>query len=359
MLKSKLSLIACVGIGLGLFSWESAALSQDSNSAQSTAPSAVKQTPPIDDKAASYHKELESMMQKEMQKNLSSSSATVTEQLNNIEQPMSTQLEQPCEPTDSVLKVQGVDEERDAVKADAKTTTTDPANVDQLSDLLKDPELKAIADKYHANPCVANEVLYHVIQGAAEGEAKDQAALGDMYRTGFEVKQDYKKAMSWYQVAAKQNNNNAQYSISYMYAMGQGVDQSYEQARIWSEKAAQQGNSMAEFMLANMYLKGLSVEKNYSTALEWFQKAADQDNPDAQYSLALMHANGLGVKINYFKAREFLEKAAKQQHLLAMRMLGSFCFTGKGGQMNPNRAMDLWTQACAKGDKESCRMMNR
>lgn len=222
------------------------------------------------------------------------------------------------------------------------------------------PELIYFVQKYEQEPTRPNEILASIVKSAFKGVAKDQAALGDMYRTGFALKIDYAKAKYWYELAAAQNDSDAQYCLSYLYAMGLGVKQDYNQARIWSELAAEANNSMAQFMLANLYLQGLSVEQDFDTARLWFEKAAhENNNPDAQYGLALMYTNGTGVRLDQYKARAYLEDAAAQNHVLAMHMLGEFYYVGRGGPIDEKRAWQLWTTACSKGEKQSCSKLSR
>jgi hypothetical protein len=80
---------------------------------------------------------------------------------------------------------------------------------------------------------------------ADQGNATVQNFLGQMYREGTGVPQDYAAAMSWYQKAADQGNAPAQFNLGFMYFNGPGVPQDYAAAMSWYRKAADQGNSAA------------------------------------------------------------------------------------------------------------------
>lgn len=63
-----------------------------------------------------------------------------------------------------------------------------------------------------------------------------------------------------------------------MYSLGQGVRQDYAKAKEWYEKAALQGNEEAQFSLGVLYEEGAGVRQNKATAKEWFGKACDNGN---------------------------------------------------------------------------------
>ena len=73
---------------------------------------------------------------------------------------------------------------------------------------------------------------------AATGDALAQVNLGNMYRTGEGVPQDYAEAMRWYRLAADQGHAAAQFNLGVMYTDGNGVPQDYVQAHMWFNLAA-------------------------------------------------------------------------------------------------------------------------
>jgi TPR repeat protein len=82
-----------------------------------------------------------------------------------------------------------------------------------------------------------------------------------MYRDGQGVPQDYKTALKWFKLAAKQGYAGAQYDLGVMYRDGQGVPQDYKTALKWFKLAAEKGNAYAQSKLKNMksrlVLKGI------------------------------------------------------------------------------------------------------
>jgi TPR repeat protein len=54
---------------------------------------------------------------------------------------------------------------------------------------------------------------------ANQGDAEAQSALGHSYKNGFGVKQDYFKAVNWFQKAANQGDAKAQFFLGFMYLL--------------------------------------------------------------------------------------------------------------------------------------------
>ena len=80
---------------------------------------------------------------------------------------------------------------------------------------------------------------------AEQGDAAAQYNLGEMYRRGDGVPQDFATAMKWYTLAAEQGNASAQYTLGLMYYNGDGVLQDYVYAQMWWNIAASLGNKKA------------------------------------------------------------------------------------------------------------------
>jgi TPR repeat protein len=105
---------------------------------------------------------------------------------------------------------------------------------------------------------------------AALGHAYAQSALGDMYRKGKLVPQNYAEAVKWYRLAAEQGDAHAQFNLGASYTAGRGVPQDDAEAVRWYRLAAEQGDSLAQFNLGAMYSSGRGVEKDLITAYMWF-----------------------------------------------------------------------------------------
>lgn len=82
------------------------------------------------------------------------------------------------------------------------------------------------------------------------------------------------RAAHWYQLAAEQGDDNAQFRLGTMHYEGQGILQNYQQAAYWYQKSAVQGNSNAQAFLGGMYFEGRGIMKDHKQAYAWLSVAA-------------------------------------------------------------------------------------
>lgn len=86
-------------------------------------------------------------------------------------------------------------------------------------------------------------------------------------------------------VTQKHNDQKIQAEMLYQeaekYYLGQGTSQNYKKAFTLFEKAAKQGSAAAQNDLASMYFQGLSTQQDYEKAFFWFSKSAQQNFPEA------------------------------------------------------------------------------
>ena len=114
---------------------------------------------------------------------------------------------------------------------------------------------------------------------AEQGDAEAQYNLGQMYRKGKGVLQDYKEAVKWYRKSAEHGLERAQNILGFMYANGKGVTQDYKEAVKWYRKSAEQGNAWAQSSLSAMYGLGKGVLQDKVYTHMWANIAAS--NGDA------------------------------------------------------------------------------
>jgi len=105
---------------------------------------------------------------------------------------------------------------------------------------------------------------------ATKGYAPAQYNLGQMYRKGVGVRQNYAEAMTWYRRAAVQGYVYAQHNLSVMYYKGDGVARDYGEAVRWSRLAAAQGYAKAQYTLGFMYAEGQGVPQDTVKAYMWW-----------------------------------------------------------------------------------------
>ena len=103
---------------------------------------------------------------------------------------------------------------------------------------------------------------------ADQGDKNAQVALGDMYRDGKDVPQDYQVAMEWYLKAAKQGDAISQRYMGCFYDFGYGVFRDPSTAMEWYLKAANQGDAPAQRNIGHHYKNGDGVPQDYAQAKE-------------------------------------------------------------------------------------------
>jgi TPR repeat protein len=202
------------------------------------------------------------------------------------------------------------------------------------------------------------EQVFAVFQtGAIHGDAGSMRNLGQSYRYGLGVTQDYAKAREWYGKAAGGGSASAMAYLGNLYDNGEGVTQDYAKAREWYEKAAGKGDETAMFYLGVLYGNGHGVAQDYAKAREWYEKAAGKGDETAMSNLGVLYANGQGVAQDYAKAREWYEKAAGKGDAIAMSNLGFLYQDGHSVAQDYAQAREWWEKAAAKSNPTAMRSL--
>lgn len=228
--------------------------------------------------------------------------------------------------------------------------------------------------------------LERITRQADEGEIDSQLTLGYMYLYGENgVKADYKKAFTYYSMAATQNDPIAINNLGSLYFSGVGTPRDVLKAATLFDKAAklgnieasvnlafiylgsnnalrnnqeaislfrkasEAGNPTATFMLGYAYYKGFMVKQNNQKAINLIRDAAAANYDDAQYVLAVMYLNGQGVTKNYGNAVKFLYSAVDQGNVDAMVTLGDILALGIIYNKDLYRAHILFNVASVRG----------
>ena len=187
---------------------------------------------------------------------------------------------------------------------------------------------------------------------ANQGDARGQNEIASMYLNGSVVKQDYEKAVYWYEKSAKQGNQysqTAQYYLGILYSKGKGVKQDYEKAVYWYEKSAKQGNEYAQYNLACLYNNGDGVKQDLQKAKEWYEKAANQGNAEAQLNLGALYYYGQGIEQDYKKAFILFEQSANKGYKIAQFDLATMYYEGKGVKRDIEKAKYWYEKAAKQG----------
>ncbi|KAF9275645.1 hypothetical protein BGZ88_002234 [Linnemannia elongata] len=192
-----------------------------------------------------------------------------------------------------------------------------------------------------------------------QGDAVGQQRVGVLYEEGLGVSQSYSTAMEWYLKSAEQGFAAAQYQIGELYNYGRGVTRDYGRATEWYLKAAQQGDAKSQFNIGKFYHFAFGGHQDCELAMEWYLKAADQGHPAAQHSIGVLYDYGQGVPTDYAQAMEWYLKAAQQGHEASQCDVAYFYRYGRGVVQDYAKAVEWYQKAANQGNTYAQTMLEQ
>ncbi|KAG0064427.1 hypothetical protein BGZ90_002218 [Linnemannia elongata] len=225
------------------------------------------------------------------------------------------------------------------VNANAQANNDKPANIAQSRQSPQD----------HTAAAAVRDISPIVVK-ASLGDAKSQVELGDMYRVGDGVEQDFEAARYWYLKAANQGDPSGQCNLGHLYRLELGVDRNHSTALSWYTKAADQGDAGGQCYVGLVHHFGLVGAMDYSAAMDWYLMAAIQGHAYAQYSIGSIYCMGLGVQQDYDKAMKWCIRAVDQGLPAAQAEIGFMYLTGGGVSKDETIALDWLRRAVSRKD---------
>ncbi|KAF9126802.1 hypothetical protein BGW39_006336 [Mortierella sp. 14UC] len=116
--------------------------------------------------------------------------------------------------------------------------------------------------------------LADIMKDASDGDKYAQNALGEMYKNGRGIRQDYHAAMEWFLKAANQGYPVAHINIANLYRYGHGVLQDFPTASKWDQLATDLKLGQGQTNIAPTQ-DGLDEARGYSQAAAGLYKEAD------------------------------------------------------------------------------------
>ena len=117
---------------------------------------------------------------------------------------------------------------------------------------------------------------------------------------------DYVRAVREWRPLAQAGDADAQFNLGQAYKLGRGVTQDFAQAIAWFERAARQGHIQAEDNLGLvLYESGRRAD-----AVSWLERSAARGEPRAQYVLAAELFNGQIVTRDWIRAYALMKRSA-------------------------------------------------
>ncbi len=219
----------------------------------------------------------------------------------------------------------------------------------------------------------------YFLRSAEVGNTEALVRLAAMYREGYGVSADCRKAAELLREAAESGNTNAMNDLGQMYEHGLGLTADLKAAYELYEKSAEGGNPYGMSNLGRMYMHGIFVKQDnlkaiewlsqayengaadaandlaitYMTegdvqrGLEWFERGAEAGNEFAALNLGRIYAEGVHAPKDMFKSFRYYMRAAELGNAEAMGLIGYMHGTGTGVGVNYNNAF-LWTKKGAE-----------
>ena len=196
--------------------------------------------------------------------------------------------------------------------------------------------------------------------------------LGDFYRDGIGIEQNYEAASHYYQWAADNGDVEAMMSLSKLYEEGLGVEKNEEfaaalKARWWetiqwnvygimpldmAKEQAKEGSEEAMYQLGQRYQQGNGVDQNVEVASDWWHKAAMKGHVPACHDLGIYY---VFTKHDIENGLKWLGKSAAAEYALSYRTLGDIYLNGWGVEVDVERGLGYLTKA-AEQDHEDTQM---
>lgn len=190
-------------------------------------------------------------------------------------------------------------------------------------------------------------------KSAEQGLAPALLNMGESYFYGVGVDKDEAKAITFYKRAAEHNSSRAELILGYIYGEEKYGRHDGQQSMYWFERAAKHDVVQAAHQLGVIYYLGKFTEQNDSLALVWFRKAAYHGEANSQYMLGLAYRDGVLMHRDLNLSTQWVRKAALQGHPAAMRVLAECYQNGIGVEKNYARARWWYEEALNREEQSS------
>ncbi len=167
-----------------------------------------------------------------------------------------------------------------------------------------------------------SEQITALIQAAESGAGAAGQELGDRFRQGDGVPEDYVQALHWYGVGARLGDADAQNNLGSMLLDGLGCIPDVQAAIGWYAASAAQSHRVAQYNLGKRYLHIDGVDRDDSLAFYWIGLSARQGYPEALCELGTLYRFGRGTPPDVLQAVEYHILASETGDVVAQ---GNLC----------------------------------
>lgn len=150
---------------------------------------------------------------------------------------------------------------------------------------------------------------------AYDGVAEAQHDLAALYAAGGRVRQDYPRAVYWFERAADAGIANAYYNLGVMAQQGLGMGRDARKSFDFYSRAARLGHPEAMYNLGLAYIEGRGTAKDNLRGISYFKRAANAGLTLAAYNLGVLYEGGtVAGQPDYKSALEWYHVAAVEGH---------------------------------------------
>ena len=194
-----------------------------------------------------------------------------------------------------------------------------------------------------------------------EEKAMCYGSLAKILHDGIGTSRNLPEAFEYFKKGAALGDVKAVAKVGQCYLYGEGVTKDGKLALEWSEKAANEGNETGIRNVAVCYDFGTGTKKDAKMAIEWYKKLLDKVENDrfAMYRIAYCTINPdkeYNMKADETMMKEaftYATKAVEGGEENANYLLGYLYMTGKVVMMDYNKAVAHFTKAANFGNSKA------
>ncbi|QOG11370.1 tetratricopeptide repeat protein [Arcobacter sp. FWKO B] len=157
-----------------------------------------------------------------------------------------------------------------------------------------------------------------------EGTPEAIYEIGKFFYSGIVVKQNFNKALEYFELSASKGHLESRYAIGIFYFNKKNPYHSYSKAYDVFLELANEGHAPSQNRVGMFLAFGLGMDKDYKEAVQWFQKSADGGYMTGKCHLALMYASGKGVFPNLGRAKMLAEEGYKAKNPVCIQVWDTF-----------------------------------
>ncbi|HBA66198.1 MAG TPA: hypothetical protein DCZ48_08490 [Methylococcaceae bacterium] len=140
------------------------------------------------------------------------------------------------------------------------------------------------------------------------GESSNEPIVDQAFELAEQdIQENINLAFKWFEKAAKNGHDVAQYATARCYYEGIGIERNDELAFEWVTKSEAQGFVEALILLGDLYSQSNCITQDELRALDYYKKAKEHKIPGASFKITKMLFKGVGVKDYEEGAKEIKE----------------------------------------------------